>query len=277
VVISPQPGTKVGVPATGNTGSVGMSPAGGEKPGLGGGGGGASTAHGNGTGSAMKGSGSGAEKSGAGHGAETNAREGISLANGPGGAGSLAGGNPPVHDVNISGGSTIVTIPSFGSASGSGDPASSKRAALNGSQALDVTIVATASSGGAFEPYFEPYKKLLRGEISLKYIDTSAGTVVMEFADNAAGEHSFAGELRSPEPIRKDVPEDIQHARMVLTCTLDVSGNLRNLHVREGPATMTAKVLSALRGWKFQPAMRNGQPVEVTVILGFGITTADRF
>jgi len=273
-VISTQPGTKVGVPTTGGTGSLALSPTGGEKPGLGGGGGGASIAHGNGTGSAMSGSGSGAEKSGAGHGADADARAGISLANGPGGAGSLAGGNPPVRDVNISGGSTTVTIPGFGSDSASSDPASSRRTALKGSQTLGVTIVATASSGGAFEPY----KKLLRGEISLIYIDTPAGTVVMEFADSAAAAHSFAGALSAPAVLRSDVPEGIPRARMVLTCTLDVSGNLRNLRVLEaGPAPMTATVLSALRAWKFQPAMRNGQPVEVTAILGFGINTNDRF
>ena len=40
---------------------------------------------------------------------------------------------------------------------------------------------------------------------------------------------------------------------------------------------MTAKVLASLRGWKFQPAMRNSQPVEVTAIVGFGIDTNDRF
>ena len=40
---------------------------------------------------------------------------------------------------------------------------------------------------------------------------------------------------------------------------------------------MTAKVLAALHRWKFQPAMRNDQAVEVTAILGFGIDTSDRF
>ena len=66
--------------------------------------------------------------------------------------------------------------------------------------------------------------------------------------------------------------------RMVLTCTLDASGNLKNVRVLEaGPSGMTAKVVAALRSWKFQPAMRNNQPVEVTAILGFGIDTNDRF
>jgi outer membrane biosynthesis protein TonB len=40
---------------------------------------------------------------------------------------------------------------------------------------------------------------------------------------------------------------------------------------------MTAKILAALRSWKFQPAMRGTQPVAVTAILGFGIDTNDRF
>jgi TonB family protein len=65
---------------------------------------------------------------------------------------------------------------------------------------------------------------------------------------------------------------------MMVTCTLDASGNLKNLRVLEaGPADMTAKVLSALHGWKFQPALRGGQPVEVTAIVGFNIDTNDRF
>jgi TonB family protein len=271
-VISSQPGSKVGVPSTGSPGSLALSPAGGEKPGLGGGGGGRSIVHGDGTGSAMKGSGSGAEKSGAGHGADTNAREGISPTNGPGGAGNLASGNPPVRDVNISGGTTTVVV-GFGPDSRSSDPASAKRTPLKGSQALDTTIVATASSGGAFEPY----KNLLHGETLSIYIKTSAGPVVMAFTDDAAAAHLFAGALSSPEPLRSDVPEGIQHAHMMLTCTLDASGNLRNCKMLEGPATLTAKVLSALREWKFQPAMRNGQPVQITVVLGFGITTDDRF
>ena len=65
---------------------------------------------------------------------------------------------------------------------------------------------------------------------------------------------------------------------MVVTCTLDASGNLKNIRVLEaGSAPMTATVIAALRGWKFQPAMRGTQPVEVTAILGFGIDTNDRF
>jgi TonB family protein len=137
-----------------------------------------------------------------------------------------------------------------------------------------VTVVATASSGGAFEPY----KNLLRGEKYTTYLDTSLGTAVMEFADEAASGHPFGGTLSAPAAVRDDLPDGMTRARMVVTFTLDASGNVKNPRVLEpGPASMTAKVLAALRSWKFQPAMRNNQPVDVTAILGFGIDTNDRF
>jgi TonB family protein len=100
------------------------------------------------------------------------------------------------------------------------------------------------------------------------------GTAAMEYAEASAGRGVFS----PPQGIRTNLPEGLPRARMVVTCTLDASGNLKGIRVLEaGPADMTAKVLAALRSWKFQPAMRDNQPVEVTAILGFGINTNDRF
>jgi TonB family protein len=273
-VISTQPGTKVGIPTSGGTGSLAESPTGGDKPGLGGSGGGTGIARGTGPGSGLTGAGSGTAKAGTGHGSDPAARGGISPANGPGGAGSAPSGTPPVRGVDISGGSSIVTLPSFGDDPAANDPKSAPHSALKQQQALNVTVVATATSGGAFEPY----KNLLRGEKYTTYFETSLGTVVMEFSDNSAPGHSFRGALNAPAAIRSDLADGTPRGRMVVACTVDASGNLRNVRVLEsGPATMTAKVIAALRSWKFQPAMRNDQPVEVTAILGFGINTDDRF
>jgi hypothetical protein len=64
----------------------------------------------------------------------------------------------------------------------------------------------------------------------------------------------------------------------VIKCTLDTSGKLQHFQVLEpGPAGMTAKILAALPNWKFRPAMRGTQPVEVNAYLGFNIDTNDRF
>ena len=273
-VMSSQPGTKLGVPPDPKPGSLAMSPAGGEKPGLGGASGGTGIGRGTGPGSGMAGAGTGAGKTGVGRGSDPNAHGGISPANGPGGAGNIPSGNPPVPGVDISGGNGIVTLPSFGSDPSGNEPSTSSRSSVRQhKKTLDVTIVATAGSAGAFEPY----KNLLRGEKYISYIDTTLGTVVMEFADESDTTHAFGRTLTAPSALHSDLPEGL-HGRMVVTCTLDASGNVKNPRVLEaGSAQMTAKVLAALRNWKFQPAMRNNQAVEVTAILGFGIDTNDRF
>jgi hypothetical protein len=269
-VISSQPGAKVGLPANGGKGALSVSPSGGDKPGVGGSGGSTGIARGNGPGSSLAGEGSGAAKSNAGHGSDSTAHAGISPANGPGGAGNAPTGTPRVPGVSVQGGSTIVTLPSFGSDPNADDPSSPIRSSLKQRQALGVTIVATAGSGGAFEPY----KDQLRGDTYTTYLDTSLGTAVMEFSDGSSGR----GAIKAPQGVRLELPEGLPRARMVLACTLDASGNLRNIRVLEpGPAGMTARILAALRSWKLQPAMRGEQPVEVTAILGFGINTDDRF
>jgi TonB family protein len=273
-VITTQPGSKLGLPS-GGSGALAMSPSGGEKPGLGGAGGGTGIGRGNGPGSGMTGPGSGAGKSDSGHGSDPSAHGGISPSPGPGGAGNAPAGTPAVRGVDISGGTSQVTIPAFGSDPSGSDPQAPAHSRVNQQrQALGVTIVATASSGGAFEPY----KNLLRGEKYTSYFDTSLGTVVMEFADELATSHTYDSTLAAPTAIRTDLADGLPRARMVVTCTLDASGNLKNVRVLEaGPADMTAKIMAALHSWKFQPAMRGNQPVEVTAILGFGIDTNDRF
>jgi hypothetical protein len=251
-----------------------MSPTGGNKPGLGGAAGGTSIGRGDGSGSGLNGAGPGAGKSDAGHGSNPTAQGGISPAAGPGGAGNVPSGTPAVRGVDISGGSSQVTLPSFGSDASANIPSVPGHSAVKHGQSLGVTVVATATSGGAFEPY----KNLLKGEKYTTYFDTSLGTVVMEFADESAVGHPYGSTLTAPTAIRTDLVSGLPRARMVVTCTLDAYGNLKNVRVLEvGPADMTAKILAALRSWKFQPAMRGAQPVDVTAILGFGVDTNDRF
>lgn len=100
----------------------------------------------------------------------------------------------------------------------------------------------------------------------------------MQFADASPGPNAQEETLVGPEAIRADLPANLPHARMVVKCLLTTSGNLSNLQVLEpGPANMTAKIMAALPGWKFRPAMHGSQPVEVNAILGFNINTNDRY
>ena len=272
VVVSAQPGSQVGMPGSGGKGALAMSPSGGDKPGLGGSGGGSGIGHGDGPGSGLAGEGSGAGKTGAGRGSDPNARGGISPTPGPGGAGSAPTGSSTVPGVDVRGGTTMVTLPSFGS-DGSNDPNLPGRSPVKQQQGPAITIVATSRSGGAFDFYGK-----LPGDNYSVYVDTPIGTVVMQFAEaNPATRHD-PGSLIGPQSLRTNLPADLPHARVVIKCRLDASGNLRNLQVLEpGPAAMTAKIVAALPNWKFRPAMRGAQPVEVNAILGFNIDTNDRY
>jgi hypothetical protein len=272
VVISSQPGSQVGMPSTSPKGSLAMSPSGGDKSGLGNSGGGSSIGHGEASGSGMTGTGAGAGKTGTGIGSEPNARGGISPTPGPGGAGTAPTGTPAVPGVDVRGGSTIVTLPSFGSDS-SNDPNLPGRSSVKKQEGPAITIVATSRSGGAFDFYGK-----LPGDNYTVYVDTSIGTVVMQFAEAAPAAHREAGAIVGPQGLRTDLPADLPHARVVIKCRLDASGNLKNLQVLEpGPAAMSAKIMAALPSWKFRPAMRGTQPVEVNAILGFNIDTNDRY
>jgi hypothetical protein len=273
VVVSAQPGSSVGVPGNGANGSLAMSPSGGVNPGLGGAGGGKGLVRGEGPGSSLTGEGAGAGKPGTGHAADLNSRGGISPTPGPGGSGSAALSSPAVPGVDVRGGTTSVTLPSFGS-EGSSDPILPGRSSVKAQQGPSITVVATSRSGGAFDFYGK-----LSGDNYTVYVDTPIGTVVMQFAEaNPAAAPAHAGALTGPQGLRTNLPADLPHARIVIKGSLDASGNLKNLQVLEpGPAAMTAKVMAALPSWKFRPAMRGVQPVEVNAILGFNIDTNDRY
>lgn len=276
VVLSTDPGSKRALPGSGGKGSLAMSSSGGDKPGLSGAGGGAGIGNGSGPGSGLSNKttaeNSGAGRSGAGHGSDPNALGGISPTPGPGGAGSAPTGSSADPGVDIRGGSAVVNLPSFDS-SNSSAPTVPGRSSVKADQGPAITIVATSRSGGAFDFYGK-----LPGDNYTVYVDTPSGIVVMQFADADPSSHSNAGSLTGPQGLRTDLPANLPHARVVIKCKLDAAGNLKNLQVLEpGPAAMTAKIVAALPSWKFRPATRGTQSVEVNAILGFNIDTNDRY
>jgi len=279
VVLSSEPGSKPGMPGTGGKGSLAMSPSGKDKPGLGGSGGGSGIGTGTGPGSGMTekttAEATGAGKSGAGRGSDpnVNVRGGISPTPGPGGAGTAPTGTSVAPGVDIRGGSTnVVTLPSFDSGN-SNAPTLPGRSSVKGDPGPAITIVATSRSGGAFDFYGK-----LPGDNYTVYVETAIGTVVMQFAEADPDSHPHAGALTGPQGLRTDLPPGLPRARVVIKCKLDASGNLKNLQALEpGPAAMTARIMAALPTWKFRPATRGSQPVEVNALLGFNIDTNDRY
>jgi hypothetical protein len=269
VVVSSQPGGKVGVPNSSGGGAIAMSPSGTAKTGLGGSGGGAGIGKGNGPGSGMAGEASGAGKEGTGRGSDPSARGGISPYPGKGGTGSDANGAPAMPGVSVQGGTTTITLPSFGAPGGDAPASGPGRSSTNGHKGSPVTVKGTSRSGGGFGRYGH-----LPGDNYSIYIDTSLGMAVMQFADAASVAHPYSEDLTAPEPIRIDLPEGLRQTHVVFACILDRSGVLKDIRVTEpGAAETTSKVLVALRNWKFRPAFHGSEPVEVNVMLGFGVDT----
>lgn len=270
VVISSQPGTKVGLPNSAGAGSLAMSPNGTATDGLGGSGGGASIGHGNAPGSGLQGEGLGAgrENAGSGHGSDPNAKGGVSPYPGSGGAGNGASA-PAVSGVSVEGGTTTVNLPSFGSPGGDAPSSGPGHSSVNDHKRSGVTVVATSRSGGVL-----PYYGLLKGDNYSIYIETSLGTAVMQYSDPSSASRPSRLALTEPEPLRKDLPDGLRPTRLIIACTLDRSGELKDLRVLDpGAADTTAKIQVALHNWKFRPAFRGDEPVEVTAIIGFGIDT----
>ncbi len=266
VVVSSQPGSKPGVPNS-STGALALSPSGGPTPGLGGSGGGSSIGRGKESGSGLAGKDEGAGKSGTGRGSDTKASSGISPYPGTGGAGNGTTSKPAMPGVSVSGGSNIVTLPSFGS--GGAPSTDLGRSTNTKDDRPGITVVASSRSGGAFNFY-----GTLKGDkVYTIYIDTNLGTAVMEFADPSSVGHG-GEDLTAPRPMRAYVPPNLKRARLVIACVLDRTGIVKDARVLEsGTPEMTAKVMAALPGWKFSPALRGNQPVEVNAILGFDIDT----
>ena len=270
VVISNQPGTKIGLPNSTSAGTLAMSPTGTAKTGLGGNGGGSGIGKGNGPGSGLQGEGSGAGKEGVGRGSDPNAHSGISPYPGSGGAGTGTSGVPAVPGVSVQGGTTTITLPSFGSPSDNAPANGPGRSSTDAHKGSGITIEATPRSGGVFGYY----GKLAGDRNYSTYIDTSLGTAVMQYADPASATHPYSEKLSDPVVMHKELPAGLRPTHVVFVCTIDRSGDIKDLKVLEpGAAETTSKILVALHSWKFRPAFRGNEPVEVNAILGFGIDT----
>jgi hypothetical protein len=269
IVVSSQPGSKLGKPSSAGAGALTLSPSGGAQPGIGGPGTGTDIARGPGSGAAMKGGGTGATNDGSGTGGDLAARNSISPYPGEGGAGTGAVTKPPMPGVSVHGGN-MITLPSFGA--GGNDPSIPSRSpTMKGNEGPDITVVGSPRSGGVFNLY-----GALKGDkVYSIYINTVLGMAVMEYADPSSATHPYADDLVAPQPVRAYLPAHLKLSRLVISCTLDRYGLLKNAQVQEqtGSSATTNQILAALSSWKFRPAFRGDQPVEVNAILGFDIDT----
>jgi endoglucanase len=263
IVISVSPGDAVGAPAEGGPGSLAMSPKGRAESGLGGDGGGGGVGRGTGPGSATAGTGPGAGRTGSGPGSTPSAGPGTSAANGPGGSGNGSPGGIP--GVTIRGGA--VWLDSFGPKVAPSAP-NGKRVANPADaprKSAAITVIATPRSGGGLNAY-----GVFKGQqVYTIYVDTRAGAVVVQFAARQAAA-SYNGELTAPDPVKTDLPALPAASGAVIACVLDASGRVQNARMIQGNARLHRAILEAVREWRFHPALKRGEPVEVDALIGIG-------
>jgi len=268
VVLSTQPGSKFGAPGNAGAGSLAIAPSGFGRAGLGGEGNGAGTGRGVGPGSGTTGEGSGSAETGTGFGANLNAKGGIANGPGRGGAGK-GGGSTSMAGVSIRGG--VVSLPSFGTGANAPN-IPGHTASQPGVNRAALTVIATPRSGGAVNLY-----GALKGEkVYTIYIDTGQGPAILQFADPSSANSGFDEDLTAPEAMLSELPPAIKSKkpRLLVSCTMDRSGLLRNLKVLQGPAAdVSDRMLAALTRWRFRPVLRGNDPIEVEAILGFNIDT----
>ena len=271
VVVSPTPGDKPKQPVNSEKASLAFSPRGSQTLGAGTEGAGSGVSRGSGSGSVSSGTKTGSDliaSSAAPGKASASANiAGNSPYPGPGGAGNLNHGTARVPGVSVSGGSNVVTLPSFGAAP---SPSATGRSTVTKSSSNAVTVVASPRAGGAMNLY-----GAMKGDrVYSIYIGTSIGQASMQFADPASAARPYADELTAPTPIRTDLPADLGHQKLVVRYVLDRNGTLQNPQVINSESSdFESKLLAALSNWKFSPALRGNEAVEVNVILGFGIDT----
>ena len=266
IVVSAQPGKQPGLPTNSEKATLSMSPTGAATPGAGGAGNGGGIGRGFSSGNAPAGVGPGATAVGSGRAASPFDRTGNSSTPGPGGAGNLSEGASRVPGVSVSGGNNVVTLPSFGPAPG---PVTAGKSTAKGAK-NGITIVASPRAGGALNLY-----GALKGDrVYTIYLTTTIGTAVMQFADPDSTTHPYDAELTAPSAMRVNLPSDLQPSRLLIACVIDQNGSLRHWHVLQSDSSdFSAKILAALPGWKFTPAFRGNEAVEVNAILGFGVDT----
>jgi hypothetical protein len=134
-----------------------------------------------------------------------------------------------------------------------------------------VVIVSSAGAGSTLQRF----AKVLKGQIYTMYLSAAGTAAVMQFAEQRGGpRNSFSPDLIAPETISTSMPKSPRSAEEVVSCVLTKEGKLEAIRVLSDVPGDEAEVLvSALRQWRFRPAYRESLPVDVDVLIGFGVST----
>jgi hypothetical protein len=175
------------------------------------------------------------------------------------GAGTVGIG--PASPVSIE--SSVVNLDSFG-------PSSDVRGPIRGQRA-PVIVVSSAAAGGTLGKF----ARTLKGQVYTIYLNAAGTPAVMQFAEHGSiSRTAFASDLVAPEIVDTQLPENAGTGKQVVSCVLTTEGILDQFQfLLSVNADQADRLLAALKQWRFRPAYRDDAPIEVDVVIGFGIGT----
>jgi TonB family protein len=109
--------------------------------------------------------------------------------------------------------------------------------------------------------------------VNMPNLTSRTGSWVLRFAEHQGREQP--GDLSTPYVVRKVDPtyeagaqrEHIEGV-ILLAAVVQIDGSISNVRVVRGlDSRLDLSAISAFTQWKFQPALRNGHPVELEVIV----------
>jgi hypothetical protein len=176
-------------------------------------------------------------------------------------AGAGIEGTDPGSPVAIE--SSVVNLDSFG-------PSSTVHGPIHGQRA-PVIIVGSAAAGVTLGRF----AKTLKGQVYTIYLNAAGTPAVMQFAEHrSTSSKAFASDLVAPEIVDTKLPENAGAAKQVVSCVLTTEGLLDEFRfLLAVNADQADRLLTALKQWRFRPAYRDDVPVEVDVVIGFGVGT----
>lgn len=241
-------------------------------------------AAGGGSGTANEAAGAGSAGTGNGSGSTSGAGVGgAGTGNGRGSAGTGAGRSG--HGAGTgSGAGSGAGSGSFPGITIQGEEGSSASASNSSSMTVSpqtpyqITIVATASSGGGLQDYgvFEN-ERVYTVYIPMQRTPQEADpTWTLQYALASSSSDSNGAQLIAPSPVIREwpqIPADLekkysQH-QVVVYALLGADGKLSHISVKQTPdAHVSAPIAQALGKWVFRPAQMNNQPVAVKILVG---------
>lgn len=202
---------------------------------------------------------------------------GAGIGNGAGSNGidvSISGGNPRANKA-VSG---LGGTPKIGAVPHALITRPEPHAASDDAPARTAPPNFTALPPGAQPEQIFASKKIYKMLVNMPNLNSATGSWILNFTElrmNSNGSVATAGELSGPAPLRKVDPKypptlinEHVEGEVVLYAVIRRDGSVDSIQLVRGiDEVLDANAMNALSQWKFRPALRGGEPVELEAIV----------